>query len=122
MVLPHGEGEWTPMKARMMLRTTTDRERHLNLLARYLGAGEKLVRTVDSYREDDVTLHVSRDPAAEVVAVEPPTLMPGGVTEIASYVVCRGSTTFRRVKVATVDGSLEECDLDLTPVRQGAAA
>ena len=110
------------MKTRMMLRTTTDRERHLDLLARYLGAGEKLVRTVDSYREDDATLQVPLDPLAEVVAVEPPTLMPGGVTEIASYVVCRGTTAFRRVKVAHADGTVEESDLDLAPVRSGAAA
>ena len=110
------------MKARMMLRTTTDRERHLDLLARYLGAGDKLVRTVDSYREDDATLHVPLDPGAEVVAVEPPTLMPGGVTEIASYVVCRGTTSFLKVKVAHEDGSVEETHLDLTPVRSGAAA
>lgn len=110
------------MKARMMLRMTTDRERHLNVLARYLGAGEKLVRTVDSYHENDATVHVPLDPGAEVVAVEPPTLMPGGVTEIASYVVCRGTTQFRRVKVATADGSIEESHLDLAPVRQGAAA
>lgn len=110
------------MKTRMMLRTTTDRERHLDLLARYLGAGDKLVRTVDTYHEDDATLHVPLDPHAEVVAVEPPTLMPGGITEIASYVVCRGTTAFRRVKVLTSDGSLEETDLNLAPVRRGAAA
>lgn len=111
-----------PMKARMVLRPDKDRERHLDMLARFLDSGDLLVRAVDTYAEGGATLHVPLDPAAEVVAVEPPTLQPGGLTEIVSYVVCRASTRFRRVKVATEDGSTEETDLVLAPVRSGAEA
>ncbi|HLE97991.1 MAG TPA: hypothetical protein VI997_11515 [Candidatus Thermoplasmatota archaeon] len=109
------------MKARMLVESGGRRECHLDALARYLKSGETLVVTVDSYREDAATLHLPLDPAAEIVAVEPPTLQPDGVTEMVAYVVCRGSTRVRRVHIRE-DGSTEESESEAAALRQGSGA
>lgn len=82
------------VKPRLTITTASEsREKHLDALSKFLGPTEALIVTVDSYGDDGhMVLHIPLDPKAEVVAREPPRLLPGGVTELISYVRCPATT------------------------------
>lgn len=89
------------VKPRLTITTASEsREKHLDALARFLGPTESLIVTVDTYCDDGhMVLQIPLDPKAEVIARETPRLMPGGVTELMSYVRCPTTTTALEVSI-----------------------
>lgn len=72
----------------LLLITSHTARAHLYAAAeRDLAPGDALVRIVDTVSLEASTLHVPHSPRAEVVAREPPRILPGGVTLLISYVV-----------------------------------
>lgn len=72
----------------------------LALAAARLAPGESVVRAVETYRESGaITVQAPVDPTAVIVGREVPRLQPGGITEIATYLLVKDPTvrelTFR---------------------------
>lgn len=82
-----------------------DRVWLLDAFGRGLEPGESILQLTDTYRQSGRhTVQLPTDASAEVLLLEAPRVMPGGVTEILSYVKTRDrtirETTFR-------DGTVE---------------
>lgn len=75
------------MKTLLLICGSQARERLYLAAERDLAEGDALVRIVDSISLETSTLTLPTAPSAEVVALEPPRLLPGGVTLLISYVV-----------------------------------
>ena len=75
------------MKTLLLITSHTARERFYLAAERDLAPGSALVRVVDTVSLEATTLTVPNAPSAEVVALEPPRLVPGGVTLLVSYMV-----------------------------------
>ena len=74
------------MKTMIIVETTKGREMLLSTAEKSLNEGEAVVKITDTISLDSSTLTVPLDPNAEVIAREPPKLLPGGVTALISYV------------------------------------
>lgn len=75
------------MKTILIVETTKGREMLLSTAEKTLAEGEAIVKITDTISLESSTLTVPVDPNAEVLAREPPKLLPGGVTALISY--CR---------------------------------
>lgn len=76
------------MKTILIIETTKGREKLLSRAEGTLGEEEAIVKITDTISVESTILTVPTDPTAEVVAREPPKLLPGGVTALISYVKC----------------------------------
>ncbi len=74
------------MKTMIIVETTQGRENLLGQAEAHLTEDDAIVKITDTISVDSSTLTVPADPNAEVVAREPPKLLPGGVTALVSYV------------------------------------
>ncbi len=74
------------MKTMLIVETSKGRERLLNTAEKTLLEGEAVVRITDTISLESSTLTVPLDATAEVIAREPPKLLPGGITALISYV------------------------------------
>lgn len=74
------------MKTLIIVETTKGREKLLRTAEEHLEEGEAIVRITDTISVESSTLTVPLDPDAEVMAREPPKVLPGGVTALTSYV------------------------------------
>jgi len=83
------------MKTMLIVESTKGRENLLSGVEKTLAANEAIVRITDTISIDSSTLTVPTDPTAEVIAREPPKLLPGGVTALISYVRIHGPSPFK---------------------------
>ncbi|MHB8605306.1 MAG: hypothetical protein ACYDCK_08610 [Thermoplasmatota archaeon] len=94
------------MKTMLIVETNQGRERLLSAAEKTLGAGEAIVKLTDTISLESSTLTVPLAPDAEVIAREPPKLLPGGVTALISYVKLPSdalrATEFRMQKTEVV--------------------
>lgn len=94
------------MKTMLIVETTKGRERLLSTAEKTLMEGEAIVRITDTISLESSTLTVPLDPTAEVIAREPPKLLPGGITALISYVKLPSAglkaTEYRMEKTAIV--------------------
>lgn len=74
------------MKTILIVETTQGRDRLLSTAEQHLAEGEAIVKITDTISLESSTLTVPADARAEVIAREPPKLLPGGVTALISYV------------------------------------
>ncbi len=74
------------MKTMIIVETTKGRDKLLGAAEENLPDDEAIVKITDTISVDSSTLIVPADPNAEVLAREPPKLLPGGVTALVSYV------------------------------------
>ncbi|HVL48471.1 MAG TPA: hypothetical protein VM889_07940 [Candidatus Thermoplasmatota archaeon] len=74
------------MKTILIVETTKGRDRLLAAAEQNLSEGEAIVKITDTISLESSTLTVPTDARAEVIAREPPKLLPGGVTALISYV------------------------------------
>lgn len=74
------------MKTMLIVETSKGRELLLNTVEKTLAEGEALVRITDTISLEASTLTVPLAGGAEVIAREPPKLLPGGITALISYV------------------------------------
>lgn len=79
------------MKTLLIIETTKGRDQLLRSAEDTLLEGEAIVKITDTISVETSTLTVPADATAEVVAREPPKLLPGGVTALISYVKVKGS-------------------------------
>jgi len=79
------------MKTMLIVETSKGRELLLNSAEKNLAEGEAIVKITDTISLESSTLTVPSDPNAEVIAREPPKLLPGGVTALISYVKVHAS-------------------------------
>lgn len=79
------------MKTMLIIETTKGRDKLLRAAEDTLVEGEAIVKITDTISVESSTLTVPIDPTAEVVAREPPKLLPGGVTALISYVKVKGA-------------------------------
>ena len=75
------------MKTLLLISSAPGREALYTQAERDLAPGFSLVRIVDTISLESSSLTVPSAGSAEVVAREPPRLLPGGVTLLVSYVV-----------------------------------
>lgn len=73
------------MKLVLLLQTEAARDRFLAMAADALPAGERIVRATERVGEHTMTVTLPRDATAELVAREPPLVLPGGFTALVSY-------------------------------------
>ena len=83
------------MKTMLIVESTKGRENLLAAAEKTLAATEAIVRITDTISVDSSTLTVPTDQNAEVIAREPPKLLPGGVTALISYVKVHGGAPFK---------------------------
>ncbi|HWG89930.1 MAG TPA: hypothetical protein VNZ52_03685 [Candidatus Thermoplasmatota archaeon] len=77
------------MKTMLIIETAKGREKLLNRAEETLEEGEAIVKITDTISVESTILTVPTDPDGEVIAREPPKLLPGGVTALISYVKCK---------------------------------
>lgn len=83
------------MKTMLIVESSKGRENLLAALEKTLVADEAIVRITDTISVDSSTLTVPADSNAEVIAREPPKLLPGGVTALISYVKVHGAAPYK---------------------------
>lgn len=107
-----------PTAGRPLLRLDSKEsvERFVDHAGAALPAGRALVRVTDQVGESGAILVTPSDPSAEVVAHEPPCVVPGGLTALTTYlvvaadvldatehrVVPRGAPTSRAVRLVAL--------------------
>ncbi|MHB8585993.1 MAG: hypothetical protein ACYDDF_09220 [Thermoplasmatota archaeon] len=79
------------MKTMLIIESAKGREQLFRSVEETLIDGEAIVKITDTISVDSTVLTVPADPNAEIVAREPPKLLPGGVTALISYVRVRGA-------------------------------
>jgi hypothetical protein len=85
------------MKTMLIIESAKGRERLLRAAEDTLQDGEAIVKITDTISVDATVLTVPADPNAEILAREPPKLLPGAVTALISYVRVKGAP-FRGVE------------------------
>ena len=83
------------MKTMLIVESSKGRENLLAAIEKTLVADEAIVRITDTISVDSSTLTVPTDANAEVIAREPPKLLPGGVTALISYVKIHGQSPYK---------------------------
>lgn len=108
------------MKTLLIVETGQGRESMLRAIEDTLAEGEAIVKVTDIVNGDDIRLTVPTHPEAEIVAREPPKLMPGGETHLTSYVRFP-SGPYTAVAFHLVDGEeVSQDEVELDPERLGS--
>lgn len=109
------------MKTMLIVETSKGRENLLASAEETLNEGEAIVRITDTISLESSTLTVPIDPRCEVMAREPPKLLPGGVTALISYVkvplAALRAIEYRMEKTEIISSR----EVALKPERQGRA-
>lgn len=112
---------WLTMKTMLIVETAKGRETLLASAEKSLPEGQAIVKITDTLSLESSTLTVPLDANAEVIAREPPKLLPGGVTALISYVRIPSTnlkaTEYRMEKTAIVSSR----EVALRPERIGKA-